>query len=124
MGTRHRGRLFIFFAIAASKEAWVEEAWSGSIEGGCWAPRFLRPFNDWELEELESLLFRLQQKRISNMEDRVIWEGAKDGRCSVKRLYNAIDGDRLVPFPYKVLCNSRALRKWGFLLGTQSGARS
>ena len=30
------------FAIAASKEAWVEEVWDGSLEEGCWALRFLR----------------------------------------------------------------------------------
>lgn len=30
--------IFIFYAISASKEAWVEEVWSGSIERGCWAP--------------------------------------------------------------------------------------
>ena len=33
----------------------------------------------------------------------MLWEGAKDGRLSVKRLYNALDGERLVAFPYKVI---------------------
>ena len=44
------------FSIAASKEAWVAEVWNGAIEKGCWAPRFLRSLNDWELEEVESFL--------------------------------------------------------------------
>ena len=34
------------FAIATSKEAWVADVWDGPLELGCWAPRFVRAFND------------------------------------------------------------------------------
>ena len=47
------------FAIATSKEAWVEKVWDGSIDEGCWASRFIRPFDNWELKEAESFLLRL-----------------------------------------------------------------
>ena len=49
------------FSIATPKEAWVEEVWDGSLEEGCWAPRFSRAFNDWELEEAKRLLFFFYQ---------------------------------------------------------------
>ena len=34
------------FVVASSKEALVEEVWSHSPEGGCWAPRSSGHFND------------------------------------------------------------------------------
>ena len=55
------------FVIIVSKEAWVVKFWSGPFEGDSWAPRFLRPFNDWELEEMESFLLNLNGKIILNM---------------------------------------------------------
>ena len=44
------------FTIATSKEAWVADVWDGPLELGCSAPRFVRAFNDWELEEVERFL--------------------------------------------------------------------
>ena len=35
--------------------------------------------------KVENLLLRLQGRKIHNVEDRVVWAGAKDGRCMVKR---------------------------------------
>lgn len=44
------------FAVAASKDAWVQDYWNGSTSGGGWNPIFTRPFNDMEVEEAERLL--------------------------------------------------------------------
>lgn len=59
------------FTVATSKEAWVEELWSSSVEGHCRTPCF-RPFSDWELKDLENFLLRLQGRRIYSVEDRVV----------------------------------------------------
>ena len=44
------------FALATSKEAWVKNVWfvpdSEEKEVGSWNPRFFRPFNDCELDEV------------------------------------------------------------------------
>ena len=47
----------------------------GSLEEGCWALRFVRAFNDWELKEAERFLLKLQGRRIHNVEDDVVGRG-------------------------------------------------
>ena len=81
----------IVFAITASKGAWVEEVWDGSMEENCWTLRIIRALDDWELEEAERLLLELQGRRIDNTEDRMVWVRAKDGRFVVKRLYGDLE---------------------------------
>ena len=44
------------FAMAANKEASIADVWEPSGEGGVWIPCFVRPFNDWEVEEIQNLL--------------------------------------------------------------------
>ena len=59
-------RGFPLFALATSKEAWVNEVWTAAGErGGSWSPCFNRPFNDWELEEVERLFCCLDEKKVS-----------------------------------------------------------
>ena len=36
------------------------EVWDDPSYEGCWALRFVRDFNDWELEEAERFLLKLQ----------------------------------------------------------------
>ena len=51
------------FALASNKEAWVNEVWTVEGEwGGSWNPCFNRPFNDWELEEVERLFIHLPKR--------------------------------------------------------------
>ena len=46
--------------------------------GGSWSPCFNKPFNDWELEEVERLLCCLDEKKVSgDEEDRVRWMDSK-----------------------------------------------
>ena len=92
------------FAIATSKEAWVAEVWDGSLEAGGWAPCFSSAFNDWELEEVERFLSRLQRKRLQDFEDIVVWVGAKDGRFAVKRLCGELKP--MMVFPSMVIWNA------------------
>ena len=81
--------------------------WNGDGLGS-WAPCFARAFNDWELEEVERFLSRLQRKRVHDLEDRVVWVGAKDGNFVVKRLYGELDLRREIVFPSKVIWNAWA----------------
>ena len=93
------------FTIATFKEAWVAEVWDNSLATGSWAPCFARAFNDWELEEVQRFLSRLQRKRLHDLEDRVVWVGAKDGSFVVKRLYGELEPRRGIVFPSKVIWN-------------------
>ncbi|RVW49203.1 putative ribonuclease H protein [Vitis vinifera] len=66
------------FDLAGSKDAWVADYWDPMGEVGGWTP-FLRPFNDWEVEEAERLLSSIQGKRLdADGEDRMLWRGTKN----------------------------------------------
>ena len=80
------------FALATSKEAWINEVWTAEGERrGSWTPHFNRPFNDWEMEEVGRLLCCLDGKMVRvDEEDRVRWMDSKDEVFSVKSLYRAL----------------------------------
>ena len=104
------------FALATSKEAWVNEVWTtvGEREGS-WSPRFNKPFNDWELEEVERLFCCLGGKKVSvDEEDKVRWMDSKDGIFSVKSLYRALQPISLASLPSKIIWNSCMQPKLSF----------
>ena len=118
-------RGFPLFALATSKEAWVNEVWTAAGErGGSWSPCFNRPFNDWELEEVERLFCCLDGKKVSvDEEDRVRWMDSKDGVFSVKSLYRALQPVSLASFPSKIIWNSRVQPKLSFFAWEASWGR-
>ena len=62
------------------KEAWLVELRDSSGEEGVWSPRFSRSFNDWEVEEVESLLLTIRVRRLNPLlEDKMLWKETKDG---------------------------------------------
>ena len=110
------------YVIATSKEAWLVELWDSSREEGVWSPRFSRPFNDWEVEEVERLLVTIQGRRLNpNLEDRVLWKETKNEIFSVKSLYSALDSRSVVQFPNSIIWSLVFLLKWVFLLGKPLG---
>ncbi|RVX00739.1 putative ribonuclease H protein [Vitis vinifera] len=103
------------FAFAVSQDAWVADCWDSMGDAGGWYPCFSRPFNDWELEAVASLLSFLQGKRLNvGMEDRVLWNASKNGIFSVKSLYNTLDSGGAVPFPWRIIWSPCVPTKVGF----------
>ena len=96
-----------------------------SREGG-WTPRFARPFNDWELEEILCLLNTIQGKRIfDGQDDLMILKETRDGRFLVKLLFKALVRSNDIVFPHKFIWHSWVLTKVGFfLLGKPLGGYS
>ena len=79
------------FSLAVRKDALIREVWDILNEGG-WTPRFSRPFNDWEVIEVENFLHSIQPWRVvSNREDRLILKGSNSGIYSVKLMYEALN---------------------------------
>ncbi|KAJ9705163.1 hypothetical protein PVL29_003294 [Vitis rotundifolia] len=102
------------YALTSSKEAW----------GGSWNPCFNRPFNDWELEEVERLFCCLEGKKVRvDEEDRVRWMDSKDGVFSVKSLYRALQPMSLDSFPSKIIWNSCVQPKLSFFAWEASWGR-
>ena len=78
------------FAMAAHRNATVEEMWNQNFGQGGWYLRFLRDFNDWELDTVGNLLDVLREYRVTLEEDSVIWKEGRDGLFRVKKAYNML----------------------------------
>ena len=62
------------FVVVAHKDVVIKEMWSPNVGGGCWNPHFLRPFNDWELEEVKNFITFLSRTKVQpSLEDKVRW---------------------------------------------------
>ena len=66
-------------STASSKDAWVVDVW----DGGSWDPRFIRQFNDWEMEDVNRFFRRLHNYIASGTIDDMVWLGTKNGVFSV-----------------------------------------
>ena len=103
------------YALAAFKKAWLVELWDSTGEEKGWSPRFSRPFNDWEVEEVERLFVTIQGRRLnSNLEDKVLWKETKDGIFSLKSLCSALDSRSDVQFPKSIIWSPCVHTKVGF----------
>ncbi|RVW56296.1 Argininosuccinate lyase, chloroplastic [Vitis vinifera] len=97
-------RLSLLVDLAVSKYAWVVDYWDSIGEEGGWTPRFLRPFNDWEVEKVERFLSSIQGKRLNaDVEDRMVWKETKNEIFTVKSLYNSLVYSCAVPFPWNII---------------------
>ena len=64
------------YSIAGSKGAKVVEIWVREDGGGAWDPKFLRSFNDWELEPIQEFIEVTSNIKISPLEkDNLVWKG-------------------------------------------------
>ena len=52
------------FPLAVQKDAMIADLWHWDREEGGWSPTFLRPFNDWKMEEVERFLYSIHMKKI------------------------------------------------------------
>ena len=80
------------FSLAMQKDAMVSDLWNHFREGEGWAPTFLRPLNDWEMEEVASVLSFIHRKKIRpEIEDELLVKGSRLGNFSVRIMYNGLD---------------------------------
>ncbi|RVX02717.1 LINE-1 reverse transcriptase-like [Vitis vinifera] len=91
------------FALAANRNATVEEMWDHNSEQGGWNLRFLRNFNDWEVGMVGDLLLKLRGLRPSLEEDSVSWKGGKNGKFKVKKAYSCLVNHIDTAFPEKCI---------------------
>ena len=73
----------------------------GGLCGGCmgrgtfvgfWDPMSIRLFNDWEVDEVERLLFWLAAKKLHvEVNDKAKWMETKSGEFLVKSMYKVLE---------------------------------
>ena len=94
------------FNLAAHKDARVADVWDSSMEVGGWSPVFLRPFNDWELEEVDRFLLFLHNKKISSIqEDRLLLKESTTVGFSVRHMYRKLMFSPPLDFPSRSIWN-------------------
>ena len=88
------------FSLAVQKDAMVSDMWNHFREEGGWAPTFLRPLNDWEMEEVGSFLSFIHMKKIRlEIEDNLLVKGSRLGNFLVRTMYNGLDSSVDIDFP-------------------------
>ena len=75
------------------------EMWDQNSGQGGWNLRFIRDFNDWELDVVGELLQVLRSQRITLEEDSVSWKGGKNGKFGVKKAYSLLISPIVSIFP-------------------------
>ena len=63
-----------FYSMAKSRETKVMEVWGNFEQGGGWNFNFEGSFNDWEMDNVESLIGRVRGRKINPLdEDKMVW---------------------------------------------------
>ena len=73
------------YNIAINKGAKVADLLVRQGGGGASNSKFLRPFNDWELDAIQEFIGLTGNKKISSLEkNKLIWKGDESGYFTVK----------------------------------------
>ncbi|RVW77485.1 hypothetical protein CK203_053447 [Vitis vinifera] len=89
------------FNVAAQRSATVGDIWDQNSGQGSWNLRFIRGFNDWELNMVDELFQILRSQRITLEEDLALWKGGKNGKFDVKEAYGLLISHSTPLFPKK-----------------------
>ena len=102
------------FSLAPNKEVKIADIWDRDRGAGSWSPNFLRPLNDWEIEEVASLLHTLHEvSYCPSGEDKLLLKGDKEKGFSVRSMYKCFDSSPAFDFPYRLIWNPVAPTKIG-----------
>ena len=102
------------YAMAVHKNATVDEMWDQNFGQGGWNLRFLRDFNDWELNMVDNLLLVLRGHRITLEEDSVFWKEGRNGQFRVKKAYSLLVSPIATVFPKSNIWVGRVPTKIAF----------
>ncbi|WJZ84180.1 hypothetical protein VitviT2T_003796 [Vitis vinifera] len=87
------------YGMAAHRNGTVEDMWDQNVGQGDWDIRFVRGFNDWELDLVGNLLHTLRGFNPTLDEDAVFWKGGKNGKFKVREAYNLVVNSGASNFP-------------------------
>ena len=67
-------------------------------------PSFVRPLNDWEMEEIQSFLCLINNRRVKQKEgDRLFWKGDKKGTYAIRANIVLLEGNLGRTAPWKMI---------------------
>ena len=107
--------LSYLFNLALNKETTVADTRDSGRGEGCRSSTFLRPLNDWEIEEVERFRQTLCDQNFNpSGEDMLLLKGVKEKGFSVKIMYKGLDPSPTIEFPYRSVWNPVVPPKIGF----------
>ena len=105
------------YNIASSKEAMISDIWVLSGDQGAWDPKFERPFNDWELETVQTFIGQINNRfTILQVQDKLIWKGNVSKVFTVTDYFNSLEEGPSCAAPIKILWNPHIPSKIGFFV--------
>ena len=103
------------FNLVVHKDVRVAEVWDSLREDGGWSPVFLRPFNDWEMDEVKMFLLFFQNRKISPFqEDHLILKETRLDGFSVRLMYRKLMHSLPTDFPWRSIWKPIVPPKLGF----------
>ena len=82
---------------------------------GAWNPKFLRPFNDWEMDAIQAFIVLTSNGVIAPLvKDKLIWMGDISSCFMVKAYFNHLEGVSPSSVPTKMHWNPYVPSKIGF----------
>ena len=92
--------------------------WDRGEGARCWSPSFLRPLNDWEIEEMVRFLQTLHNQNFyPTGEDKLLLKDVEEKGFSVKIMYKGFDISPAFDFPYRLFGIQLFPQKLESLLG-------
>lgn len=91
----------VLYELVVNKHETMAEIWNCPLGQDSWNFRFVRAFNDWELDVVLSLLRAVQLELITLAEESVLWKVVKSDRFTVREAYNLLQRAAFSSFPIK-----------------------
>lgn len=91
----------VLFELVVNKQEIVVEVWEQRTYQGSWYLKFVRDFNDWELDLVVNLLSALLKESVSSKMDKVTWKWAKGDDFSMLEAYSPWKGIWVSSTPIK-----------------------
>ena len=103
------------YRIVGTKGTKATDVWVVQGELGTWDPKFLRPFNDWELNSIQVFIGLTSNRVITPLaKDILIWKGDASGCFTIKAYFNQLEGVSHCSNPTKMLWNPYVPSKISF----------
>ena len=98
------------------------DIWDRDRGAGSWSPTFLRPLNDWEIEEAARFLHTLYEViYCPSGEDKLLLKNDKEKGFSVKSMHKGFDPSPAIDFPSSDLESRCSSKNWSFCFGSYLG---
>ena len=92
------------YSIAGTKGAMAADLWVHQGVLGARDPKFLRSFNDWEMDTIQAFIDLTSNNSITpTVKDKMVWNGSNSGCFTVKAYFRLLEVASPHSVPTKML---------------------